>query len=78
VVIGNHHYRSTRRTSAQQGPWARNRKTPFDPIKPVPPMKAQCQSFLHDPAAELAVKEHYVLLDGLTADVQAVGGEVRG
>src|SRR5262245_1768886 len=28
-------------------------------------------------AAELAVKEHHVLLDGLAADVQAIGGEVR-
>jgi hypothetical protein len=38
---------------------------------------AQLAFFLPDPAAELAVKEHHVLLDGLTADVQAIGGEVR-
>ena len=38
---------------------------------------AQCESFLRAPAAELAVKEHHVLLDGLAADVQEIGGEVR-
>jgi hypothetical protein len=40
-------------------------------------VRAQCGSFLPDPAAELAVKEHHVLLDVLAADVQAIGGEVR-
>jgi hypothetical protein len=30
---------------------------------------------MHDPAVELAIKEHHVLLDGLAADVQAIGGK---
>jgi hypothetical protein len=37
----------------------------------------KCESFVHDPTAESAVKEHHVLLDGLAADVQAIGGKVR-
>ena len=32
-------------------------------------VRARCESFLHDPAAELAIKERHVLVDGLAANV---------
>src|SRR5215813_13342202 len=39
-------------------------------------VRARCESFLHAPAADLAIKERYVLVDRRAANVQAIRREV--